>query len=124
MGPYDNVKTGSLVFSPDGKSAAYAAFGADATWKVYVNGKTSEPGCDAVISQITFTPGASAPAYVGRYIAGGKTSFALSFQGKLSRKYGAIWMGDGGTLFVNEAGNIEYFAKSRTLLYRVVTNAK
>ena len=124
MGPYDNVKTGSLVFSPDGKSAAYAAFGADATWKVYVNGKTSEPGCDAVISQITFTPGASAPAYVGRYIAGGKTSFALSFHGKLSRKYGAIWMGDGGTLFVNEAGNIEYFAKSRTLLYRVVTQAK
>ena len=123
-GPYENVKSGSLVFSPDGKSAAYAAFGDDAFWRVHVNGKGMEPGCEGVISKITFTPGAALPAYVGRYMTGGKIAFALSFDGKLSREYGSIWMGDGGKLFVNSEGQIEYFAKSRTLLYRAVTKAK
>jgi hypothetical protein len=123
-GPYDNVKAGSLVFSPDGKSASYAAFGADASWRVYVNGKPGAHGCDEIISKITWTPGASKPAYVGRFISGGKISFALSFNGKLNREYGAIWMIDGEKLFVNEAGKIEYFAKSNTLLYRAVSKAK
>ena len=83
-----------------------------------------EPGCEGVISKITFTPGAALPAYVGRYMTGGKIAFALSFDGKLSREYGSIWMGDGGKLFVNSEGQIEYFAKSRSFLYRVVTKAK
>ncbi|MFC1601025.1 hypothetical protein ACFL34_01585 [Candidatus Sumerlaeota bacterium] len=120
FGPYGNVKPGSLVFSPDGKAVAWAAFGADGNWFVYVDGATIDAGCDRVVSQLTFSPGVSLPAYVGRFVSEGKASFALSYDGKLGREYGSIWMGDGGKLFVQEDGSIKYFAKSGSLLYRVV----
>ena len=118
LGPYENIQQESLVFSPDGKKLAWAAFGADGNWHVCLNGKTIDSGCDDIISQITFSPGVSMPAYVGRYLSDGKPAFALSFNGKISREYGAIWMGDGGKLFVQENGGIKYFAKSGSLLYR------
>ena len=123
-GPYDNIQRGSLVFSPDGKNLAWAAFGSDAKWHVCLNGKTIDSGCDRVVSQITFSPGVSVPAYVGRYVSDGKPSFALSFGGKIGRKYDAIWMGDGGKLFVQENGSVKYFAKSGRLLYRNIAKAK
>ena len=119
-GPYADVKPKSLVFSPDGKVAAWAAFGADGNWQVLADGKPIDSGCDRVVSQLTFAPGASVPAYVGRFISDGKTAFALSFNGRLSREYRSIWMGDGGKLFPQEDGSIKYFAKSGSLLYRVV----
>ena len=53
MGPYGEVEASSLVFSPDGKSVAWAAFGAGGQWNVYVDGKTIDDGCDRVISQLT-----------------------------------------------------------------------
>ena len=123
-GPYADVKPKSLVFSPDGKVAAWAAFGADGNWQVLADGKPIDSGCDRVVSQLTFAPGASVPAYVGRFISDGKTAFALSFNGRLSREYRSIWMGDGGKLFVREDGGITYFAKSGALLYRLVAEAK
>lgn len=117
-GPYENIQPGSLVFRPDGKDLAWAAFGSDGNWHVCVNGKTIDSGCDRVISQITFSAGVSVPAYVGQYLTDGKPAFALSFGGKIGRAYDAIWMGDGGKLFVQENGGIKYFAKSGSLLYR------
>ena len=117
-GPYENIQRGSLVFRPDGKDLAWAAFGADGNWHVCLNGKTIEEGCDRIISQITFADGVSAPAYVGRYVSDGKPSFAMSYAGTPGRAYDAIWMGDGGKLFVQEDGSIKYFAKSGSLLYR------
>lgn len=124
LGPYENIQQGSLVFSPDGKALAWAAFGSDGNWNVYVDGKKIEPGCDGVVSQLTFSPGASVPAYVGRYLSDGKPAFAMSFNGELSREYGSIWMGDGGKLFVQEDGSIKYFARSGGLLYRAVAKSK
>ena len=123
-GPYENIQQGSLVFSPDGKALAWAAFGSDGHWNVCVNGKAIDSGCDRVVSQITFSPGSSVPAYVGRYVSDGKPGFALSFNGELSREYGSIWMGDGGKLFVQENGSIKYFARSGGLLYRVVAKVE
>ena len=117
-GPYENIQRGSLVFRSDGKDLAWAAFGSDGNWHVCLNGKTIDSGCDRVVSQITFSPGVSVPAYVGRYVSDGKPGFALSFGGKIGREYDAIWMGDGGKLFVQENGSIKYFAKSGSLLYR------
>ncbi len=119
-GPYENIQRGSLVFRPDGKDIAWTAFGADGNWHVCLNGKTIDEGCDRIISQITFADGVSAPAYVGRYVSDGKPSFAMSYGGRLGRAYDAIWMGDGGKLFVQENGGIKYFAKSGSLLYRNV----
>lgn len=121
FGPYGDVKSGSLVFGPDGNALAWAAFGADGFWQVNLNGKPIDAGCDGVVSRITFVPGVVQPAYVGRFVAEGRISFALSYGGELSRQYGSIWMGDGGKLFVREDGGIAYFAKSKTLLYRVET---
>ena len=117
-GPYENIQRGSLVFRPDGKDLAWAAFGADGKWHVCVNGKTIDSGCDRVVSQITFSPDVSVPAYVGRYVSDGKPSFAMSYGGSLGREYDSIWMGDGGKLFVQEDASIKYFAKSGSLLYR------
>ncbi len=117
-GPYENIQRASLVFRPDGKDLAWAAFGADGKWHVCLNGKTIDSGCDRVVSQLTFSAGVSAPAFVGRYVSDGKPAFALSFGGKIGRKYDAIWMGNGGKLFVQENGSIKYFAKSGSLLYR------
>ena len=102
----------------EGKALAWAAFGSDAKWHVCLNGKTIDSGCDRVVSQLAFSAGVSAPAFVGRYVSDGKPAFALSFGGKIGRKYDAIWMGDGGKLFVQENGSIKYFAKSGSLLYR------
>ncbi len=123
-GPYENIQRGSLVFRPDGKDLAWAAFSDDGNWHVCLNGKPIDAGCDDVLSQITFSAGVSAPAYVGQYLSDGKLAFALSFGGEIGREYGSIWTGDGGKLFVQENGSIEYFAKSGSLLYRVVAKAK
>ncbi len=123
-GPYDNIQRGSLVFRPDGKDLAWAAFADDGNWHVYLNGKPIDAGCDDVLSQITFSAGESVPAYVGQYLSDGKRVFALSFGGKIGREYSSIWTGDGGKLFVQEDGSIEYFAKSGALLYRAVAKAK
>ena len=123
-GPYADVQPKSLVFSPDGKTAAWAAFGPDGNWLVLANGKPIDSGCDRVISQLTFAPGASVPAYVGRFLTAGKTAFALSFNGKFGREYRSIWMGDYGKLFVREDGSISYFAKSGSLLYRIEEKGK
>ena len=120
MGPYGEVEARSLVFSPDGKSVAWAAFGKNGQWSVYVNGKPIDDGCDRIISQLTFSPGVKEPSYVGRFLPEGKQAFALSMGGKFGRQFPSIWMGDGGKLFVQEDGSIEYFAKSGPLLYRVV----
>jgi hypothetical protein len=117
-GPYENIQRGSLVFRPDAKDLAWAGFGADGNWHVCVNGRSIDSGCDRVISQITFSPDVSVPAYVGRYVSDGKPSFAMSYGGRLGREYDAIWMGDGGKLFVQEDASIKYFAKSGSLLYR------
>jgi len=89
-----------------------------------VDGKAIGSGGDGVVSQLTFPPGASVPAYVGRYVSDGKTSFALSFGGEAGREYDSIWMGDGGKLFVQENGSIEYFARSGELLYRAAAKAE
>jgi hypothetical protein len=124
VGPYDNIQRDSLVFRPDGKDLAWAAFGADGKWHVCANGKTIDAGCDRVVSQITFSPGQSLPAYVGRFLSEGKPVFAFSFGGKVSRTFDAIWMGDGGKLFVQENGSIQYFAKSNALLYRNTAKVK
>jgi hypothetical protein len=124
MGPYGEVEASSLVFSPDGKSVAWAAFGAGGQWNVYVDGKTIDDGCDRVISQLTFSPGMSVPAYVGRFLPEGKQAFALSMGGKFGRQFSSIWMGDGGKLFPQEDGSIKYFAKSGSLLYRVVAKGE
>lgn len=124
MGPYGEVEASSLVFSPDGKSVAWAAFGADGQWHVYVNGKTIDDGCDRVISQLTFSPGISVPSYVGRFLPEGKQAFALSMGGKFGRQFPSIWMGDGGKLFPQEDGSIKYFAKSGSLLYLVVAKGE
>ena len=124
LGPYENIQQNSLGFSPDGKGLAWAAFGADGKWHVFVDGKTIDSGCDRIVSQITFSPGVSVPAYVGRYLADGKPAFALSFGGETGREYDSIWMGDGGKLFVQENGSIEYFARSGGLLYRAVAKAE
>ena len=123
-GPYADVQPKSLLFSPDGKTAAWAAFGKDGNWQVLANGKPIDSGCDRIISQLTFAPGASVPAYVGCFITDGKTAFALSFNGKFGREYRSIWMGDGGKLFVREDGSISYFAKSGSLLYRIEEKGK
>ena len=120
MGPYGEVEARSLVFSPDGKSVAWAAFGENGQWHVYLNGKPIDDGCDRIISQLTFSPGVKEPAYVGRFLSGGRQAFALSMSGKFGRQFPSIWMGDDGKLFVQEDGSIEYFAKSGSLLYRVV----
>ena len=120
MGPYGEVGARSLVFSPDGKSVAWTAFGKNSQWFAYVNGKSIGDGCDRIISQLTFSPGVSVPAYVGRFLPEGKQAFALSIGGKFGRQFPSIWMGDGGKLFVQEDGRIKYFAKSGPLLYRVV----
>ena len=117
-GPYENIQRGTLVFRPDGKDLAWAAFASDGSWHVCANGKSIDSGCDRVVSQITFSPDVSVPAYVGRYVSDGKPSFAMSYGGRLGREYDAIWMGDGGKLFVQENGSIKYFAKSGSLLYR------
>ncbi|HJM63261.1 MAG TPA: hypothetical protein QGF50_06080 [Roseibacillus sp.] len=124
LGSYENIQQGSLVFSPDGKALAWAAFVDDGNWHVCVDGKMIDSGCDGVVSQITFPPGVSVPAYVGRYLSDGKTAFALSFGGEVGRQYNSIWMGDGGKLFVQEDGSIEYFARSGGLLYRAVAKAE
>ena len=55
-GPYADVKPKSLVFSPDGKVAAWAAFGAAGNWQVLADGKPIDSGCDRVVSQLTFGP--------------------------------------------------------------------
>ena len=89
-----------------------------------LNGKTIDSGCDGIVSQITFSPGVSAPAFVGRYVSDGRPAFALSFGGKIGRAYDAIWMGDGGKLFVQEDGGIKYFAKSGSLLYQNIAKAE
>jgi hypothetical protein len=124
LGPYENVRQGSLVFSPDGKALAWAAFVDDGHWHVCVDGKMIDPGCERVVSQITFSPGVSVPAYVGGYVSDGKTAFALSIGGEIGREYDSIWMGDGGKLFVQENGSIEYFARSGGLLYRAVAKSE
>jgi len=123
-GPYENIQRGSLVFRPDGKNLAWAGFGADGKWHVCVNGKSIGSGCDRVVSQITFPPDVSVPAYVGRYVSDGRPAFALSFGGEIGREYDAIWMGDSGKLFVQEDGSIKYFAKSGSLLYRNIAKAE
>lgn len=124
LGPYESIQQGSLVFGPDGKALAWAAFGSDGNWNVFVDGKAIGSGCDGVVSQLTFSPGASVPAYVGRYLSDGEIAFALSFDGETGREYGSIWMGDGGKLFVQEDGSIEYFARSGGLLYRAVAESE
>ena len=124
LGPYENIQQGSLVFSPDGKALAWAAFVDDGKWHVCVDGKMIDDGCERVVSQLTFSPGGAVPAYVGGYVSDGKTAFALSFGGEVGREYDSIWMGDGGKLFVRENGSIEYFARSGGLLYRAVAKAE
>ncbi len=124
QGPYENIQRGSLVFRSDGKDLAWAAFGADGKWHVCLNGKTIDSGCDRVVSQITFSNGVSVPAYVGQYLSEGRPAFALSYGGEIGRAYDAIWMGDGGKLFVQENGSIKYFAKSGSLLYRNIAKAE
>ena len=89
-----------------------------------MDGKTIDDGCDRVISQLTFSPGMSVPAYVGRFLPEGKQAFALSMGGKFGRQFSSIWMGDGGKLFPQEDGSIKYFAKSGSLLYRVVAKGE
>jgi hypothetical protein len=120
FGPYVNVKPGSLTFSDDGKVVAWSAFGKDGFWHVYANGKPIDAGCDRVISRITFVPGMELPAYVGQFIAEGKSFYAMTYGGKRGRAFDSIWLGDGGKLFVQEDGTIPYFGKSGSLLYRQV----
>jgi hypothetical protein len=120
LGPYGEVDTRSLVFSPDGKSVAWTAFGKNGLWSVYVNGKAIDDGCDRIISQLTFSPGVKEPAYVARFLSDGKQAFALSMGGTFGRQFPSIWMGDGRKLFVQEDGSIKYFAKSGPLLYREI----
>jgi hypothetical protein len=122
-GPYENIQRDSLVFRPDGKGLAWAAFLPDGNWHVCLDGKSIDSGCDRIVSQLAFSANVSAPAYVGQYVSGGKTAFALSYDGKVGREYDSIWMGDGGKLFVQEDGGIKYFAKSGSLLYRISVKA-
>ncbi|MDE0838399.1 MAG: hypothetical protein OSB41_05025 [Kiritimatiellae bacterium] len=124
MGPYVNVKPGSLTFRDDGKVVAWSAFGKDGLWHVYANGKPIDAGCERVISRLTFVPGMAQPAYVGQFVAEGKTFYSMSYGGKLGRAFDSIWLGDGGKLFVQEDGTIPYFGKSGSLLYRVVAKKK
>lgn len=123
-GPYADVKPKSLVFSPDGKASAWAAFGDNGNWQVLVNGKPIDNGCNRVISQLTFVPGVSLPAYAGRFLSDGKIAFAVSFNGRVGREFRSIWMGDGGKLFPKKDGSITYFAKSGSLLYRIEEKVK
>jgi len=124
LGPYGEVEARTLVFSPDGESVAWAAFGENGQWSVYVDGKPIDDGCDGIISELTFCPGVKEPAYVARFLHEGRQAFALSMGGKFGRQFPSIWMGDGGKLFVQEDGSIKYFAKSGPLLYRVVAKAE
>ena len=118
MGPYEDVAPGSPVFSPDGKTAAWAAMGQDADWRVYVNGKAG-PAYDSIASQLTFAPAGHDPVYVARILSGGKYSFALVSGAGAGRQYTSIWMGDGGRLFVRKDGRVECFAKKGPIVYKL-----
>ncbi len=49
MGPYVNVKPGSLTFRDDGKVVAWSSFGKDGFWHVYANGKPIDAGCERAL---------------------------------------------------------------------------
>jgi len=117
-GPYEDVAPGSPLFSPDGKTTAYAAMDADAAWRVYTNGKRG-PAVDAVVSRLTFVPGVPEPVYIARKLLRGKYSFGLVSGGKFGKQYGSIWMGDGGRLIVDDEGRVRYFASIGSQVYRI-----
>lgn len=118
VGIYESVLSGSLVFSPDGVIAAWVAMGEDAAWHVYVNGKAG-PGFDGIVSQLTFAPGGTSPVYVARILADGKYAFAMVSEHGVGEQFTSIWMGDGGKLFLRENGQVEYFTKQGSLVYRM-----
>jgi len=117
IGPYEDVAPGSPVFSPDGKTTAYAAMDADANWRVYTNDKRG-PAVDAVVSQLAFVPEVSEPVYVARVLSRGKYSFVLVVDGKFGKPYSSIWIGDGGKLFIDDR-RVGYFGSIGSQVYRV-----
>jgi len=122
MGPYEDIASGSPVFSPDGRTVAWAAMGADGNRRVYVDGKAG-PVFDSIVSRLTFAPGRHDPVYVARILTGGKYSFALVSGGEAGRKYASIWMGDRGRLFARDDGRVECFARKGPLVYKISTAA-
>ena len=123
-GPYENIQRGSLVFRPDagtwpglplgqmaiGTSASTARRSTrDATaWSVRLH---SLLACRCRLMWVGICPTENQP-------------LPCHFGGKIGRKYDAIWMGDGGKLFVQENGSIKYLAKSGSLLYRNIAKAE
>ena len=118
MGPYLSIAPDSPIFSPDGRTAAWAVMGEDGSWRVHVDGNVG-PALDSIVSGLTFAPDSSGPGYVARILSEGKYSFALVSHAGVGRKYSSIWMGDGGRLFVGSDGRAECFVKQGPLVYKV-----
>jgi dipeptidyl aminopeptidase/acylaminoacyl peptidase len=116
-GPFDGLSPDSPAFSPDGKRMAYAALKAG-QWQVFLDGKAAGPPCDAVVSRLTLTADGHL-AYVARLLGGdGRPGFALVVDGRPGKLYDAIWMGEGGRLFLDPPGPPGYFARRGPVVYR------
>jgi Tol biopolymer transport system component len=116
-GPFAGLSADSPTFNADGKHIAHAAL-KDGQWQVFLNGKPSGPTCEAVLSRLIFVP-PDHLAYVARLLdKDGRPGYALVADSQVGKLYDAIWMGDGGQLFPDATGALEYFARKGPLVYR------
>jgi hypothetical protein len=117
LGPFAGLAPDAPAFSADGKHVAHAAL-KDGQWQVVLDGKPAGPPCEEVVSRLSFS-GDGRLAYVARFAGeDGRSVVAFVAAGQAGKRYDAIWMGDGGRLFLDPPAGAGYFARRGPLVYR------
>jgi hypothetical protein len=108
LGPYDRVLGRTLTFSPDGKHYACVVF-KEGSCRILSDGVLG-PVCDAVVSQLVFSPGSDHLAYVARVLNKGRRDYAVVYDRAMGQFFDTIWMPGGGNLAMDNEGVVRFFA--------------
>jgi len=107
LGPYDRVLGRTFAFSPDGKHYACVVF-EKGSCRVLRDGALG-PVCDAVVSQLVFSPGSDHLAYVARVLNKGRRDYAVVYDRAMGQFFDTIWMPGGGNLAMDDKGVVRFF---------------